>query len=403
MISGISGDMTLAAILQIKNLSSELSAIFSEIFGFPVNLSLKEKYVNAIKAYQLKIDLPNKIRTDRDFKSIRNLIENSKLDDCVKKDSIGIFSILANAESNIHGINPEEIHFHEVGGEDSIIDIVGVAYLINNLKIKNIYSSPAKFGHGIVKTEHGHIPVPAPATVEILKDFPFERIDLGYELTTPTGAAILKYYVKQATHNFKGIIKDIFYSTGTKVFYNTKPFSKKGDGISFEDPINLSQIYPNLLRIIRFEDPEEKEQLFIAETNLDDITPQHLGYLFDIIFEKGALDIFFTPIYMKKNRPAYKLSVIGEEKDKDIIIHTILKHTTTGGVRFHTIGRYELSKDFIELTYLGCKFRVKILSGQGIKKMAPEWEDIRENSEKLNIPTYNLYHEILKIVENKPL
>jgi len=398
MISGISGDMTMAALLQVVDKSVELSEIFSSIFGISVEIGLNEKNVNGIKAYQLKLNVNKERLPNRDFKTIRKILEDSPLDEKVKSDALGIFRLIAEAESKIHGVRVDDIHFHEVGAVDSIIDIVGVAYLINCITPCYIFSSPAKFGYGTVKSAHGIIPVPAPATLEILKDFPFERLNINTELTTPTGAAIIKHYVSEVTYNFSGVVEDIYYSTGTKQLISGGSSTKKADKLTFDEPVVISPIYPNLLRVIKYKDDNSKRKLVMIETNIDDMSSEHLGHTFDILFDKGALDIFFTPIFMKKNRPSYKLSVIAEESHKDILIQTILRHTTTGGVRFYSIGRYELDKSFTEVEYLGCRFRVKILTGDEIKKYSPEWEDIRRHSEFLKIPTNQLYYEVMKLV-----
>ncbi|ADR19742.1 LarC family nickel insertion protein [Calditerrivibrio nitroreducens] len=398
MISGISGDMTMAALLQVVDKSVELSEIFSSIFGISVEIGLNEKNVNGIKAYQLKLNVNKERLPNRDFKTIRKILEDSPLDEKVKSDALGIFRLIAEAESKIHGVRVDDIHFHEVGAVDSIIDIVGVAYLINCITPCYIFSSPAKFGYGTVKSAHGIIPVPAPATLEILKDFPFERLNINTELTTPTGAAIIKHYVSEVTYNFSGVVEDIYYSTGTKQLISGGSSTKKADKLTFDESMVISPIYPNLLRVIKYKDHNSKMKLVMIETNIDDMSSEHLGHTFDILFDKGALDIFFTPIFMKKNRPSYKLSVIAEESHKDILIQTILRHTTTGGVRFYGIGRYELDKSFTEVEYFGCRFRVKILTGDGIKKYSPEWEDIRRHSEFLKIPTNQLYYEVMKLV-----
>lgn len=388
MVSGISGDMTLAALLQIENRAEELSEIFSDIFKISIKIDLKEKSVNGIRAFQLKIDAPKENSIHRNYKTIRECIEKSDLDDKVKKDSLQIFHLIAEVESKIHNVCIDDIHFHEIGALDSIIDIVGVSYLINKINPHSIYSSPAKCGHGVAKTAHGLIPIPVPATMEILKDFPFERLNIESELTTPTGAAIIKHFVKSVNYNFRGVVQDIFYSTGTKLL---KLHQKSTN-------TNLNNIYPNLLRVIKFKESPDYETIFMIETNLDDISSEHLGGLFEILFKNGALDVYFTPIYMKKNRPAYKLSVITKKENKDLIIFSILKHTTTGGVRFYPLSRYELDKSFIEVEFKGLPFKIKVLEGGGIKKFAPEWEDIRRNSEKLSLPTHQLYIEVMKTI-----
>ncbi|MCX8084609.1 MAG: nickel pincer cofactor biosynthesis protein LarC [Calditerrivibrio sp.] len=376
MVSGISGDMALAALLQKVPCFEELSSVVSSLFSVDIKISLSFDHVHGIKAAVLNLDIQKEPHIHRDFRYIRRKIENSSLDECVKEDAISIFKIIAEAEAKIHGSNIDEVHFHEVGGVDSIVDVVGCAYLINKIKPEKIYSSPARCGFGTVSTAHGFIPVPAPATLEILRGFPFERLDIKSELTTPTGAAIIRYYAKETTYSFRGEIRDIFYSAGSKRFVN----------------------HPNILRLIGFDVGISADNLYMFETNLDDISSEFLGGLFDTLFEKGALDVFYTPIFMKKNRPAYKLSILLDESRKDEIVHIVFRHTTTGGIRFYPLGRYELKKESFKIDYKGHEFRVKRITGGGVDRCLPEWEDIKLNAEKLQMPPLMLYLEILKLV-----
>lgn len=377
--SGIAGDMTLSVLLQVSQKEEELSAILSDIFKVDIGIKLVDKFVNGILCKRLHLNIPHEPDIHRNFKYIRGKIEDSDLTDDVKKDAIAIFSIIAEAEGKIHGKTVDDIHFHEVGSIDSIVDIIGVSYLFNIIGRPRIESSPAKLGYGIVNTAHGVIPVPAPATVEILKDFPVERLNVPSELTTPTGAAILKYYVNKVDYTFRGIIKNCYYSTGTKEFKNI----------------------PNILRLLEIDDGVFIDHLFIIDTNLDDMTGEELGDTLNLLLSAGALDAFFTPIYMKKNRPAYKLSVICKEENRDNMAELILRYTTSAGVRFSKISRYEMDREFLYTEFKGFRFKVKKLIWKDIIKFSPEWDDLKKIATELNIPPYQLYCEIINKISGE--
>ncbi|MEF3255650.1 MAG: nickel pincer cofactor biosynthesis protein LarC [Deferribacterales bacterium] len=381
MNSGISGDMTLAVLLQLSDQCHQLSELISSIFKTSIKLNLKDKFVNGILCKQLDISITNEPHIHRDFKSIKSIIESAPLDEKVKNDAIAIFHLIAESEAKIHGSSIDYIHFHEVGALDSIIDILGTAYVMNKIGQVEIYSSPAKLGHGLIKSAHGLIPIPAPATADILSNFPIERIDIPEELTTPTGAAILKHYVKKVTYTFRGVIKNCYYSTGTKEF-------KK---------------IPNILRLFEIEDNASIEQLVLLETNIDDMSGEPLGDIMELLFSNGALDTFFTPIFMKKNRPAIKLSVLCNESQKENLINIILKYTTSAGIRYININRIEMDRTFHNLKFQGEEFRVKRFKHGDIVKYSIEWEDIKKISKKFGISSHQLYHKLMKMVEESEL
>jgi uncharacterized protein (TIGR00299 family) protein len=271
IISGISGDMSLSALLQFGIDIQKLNYHLSDLLKGNVELSLVEKKINGISTKQLKIKTDNCETPHRNLTSISKMLKNSELPEKVINDSINIFKIIADSESKMHNQPKEKVHFHEVGAIDSIIDIVGISYCINELSPNLILSSPAIIGNGIVNTAHGLLPVPAPATMDILKDIPLRKIEIDSELTTPTGAAFLKYYVKDFTREFEGQITDISYSTGTKEFKN----------------------YPNMLRLLLLnQDSYTPENIYILETNIDDDTGENLSNLMDLLFENNALDVF---------------------------------------------------------------------------------------------------------------
>ncbi len=375
IISGISGDMTLAALLNFNlDLTDELNKRFSELLKGKVNLSLEKKKVNGIITNQLTIEMENCEKPHRNLKSISKMLQNSNFDKNVIKDSIGIFEIIAEAEAKSHDQPEDKVHFHEVGALDSIIDIVGIAFCINKLNFKNILCSPVIIGNGLVNTEHGILPVPAPATLEILKNISVKRINVESELTTPTGAAVVKYYSTLFTNEFSGKIKNIFYSCGTKRF----------------------EKHPNILRLLEVEEnPNIPQKSIVIETNIDDDTGENLGFLSDLLFKEGALDVSYTAIQMKKNRPAYKLTAIVLPDAINKMIDVILRNSSASGVRYYNVDRVVMNRNVKKIKIGNDFVRIKVMQLNDIFKFAPEWEDVITIAEKENIPPAKVFENII--------
>ena len=266
----------------------------------------------------------------RNFKDIENIIVNSMLSDQVKKLSLDIFMKVAEAEAKVHGKPLYEVHFHEVGAVDSIVDIVGAAVCLDYLNVDKIMASSVQVGGGFVKCAHGIIPIPAPATVEILKNIPMKSGIVQFETTTPTGAAIL--------------------AANVGVFTDHMDFSveKIGYGIGHRD-LEI----PNVLRVyIGSEDiADKKEEHYILETNIDDMNPELYGYIEEKLFEQGALDVFKTAIYMKKGRAATKLSVLVNEKQEENVLDVIFRETTSIGLRKYKVEKIMMQRDFEKYQY----------------------------------------------------
>jgi len=384
IIAGISGDMFLSALLSLNPLYKELSETISDLLGTKISLTEERPLVNSISASRLNIHWENRCNKQATFKSIKQLITKSKLHEKIKKDSIDIFSIIAKAESRIHSQNINEVHFHEVGAIDSIIDIVGTSYMVNMLKLKNIFSSPAKIGCGMIKTAHGIIPVPAPATLNILEDVPVKREKIFEELTTPTGAAIIKHFCNSFTYKFNGNIISSVFSTGTKIF----------------DEI------PNLLRLILFEESKEKQDATISDgvieidCNIDDMSGENLGHIMNRLMQEKALDVFFTPIFTKKQRPAYKITILTHEENIKKFSEILLTETTTGGLRFNNKDRITLNSDSFLIKYKNHNVRIKRFSSEKIEKLSPEWDDVVKISNLEKTPAYKVFEEILKLLDS---
>lgn len=302
----------------------------------------------------------------RNLNDIKTIINGSDLSDYVKENSLKIFEYIARAESKIHGKSIDEVHFHEVGAIDSIIDAVGASVCLEYLKVNTIYASNIYKGHGFVNCAHGLFPVPAPATLEILNETPFElkQSVVESELITPTGAALLATFAKPLMSSYKSIKTS--YGAGTKDFE-----------------------IPNVLRISEIELKESKNkktnEIFLLETNLDDISGENLGFFMELCMNEGALDVFYTPIYMKKNRPAYKLSVITKRINIKSMAKLIFKHTTSIGVRFTKYRRFEMDRTFEDIDTKYGKVTKKILKYEDIEKESYEYEDLKKIATENNI------------------
>ena len=295
----------------------------------------------------------------RNLNDIRSIINESSLSDYVKENSLKIFEYIARAESKIHGKSIDEVHFHEVGAIDSIIDAVGASVCLEYLKVDSIYAQNLYKGHGFVNCAHGLFPVPAPATLEILNETDFELKEsvVESELITPTGAAILATFAKPLLGSYKSIKTS--YGAGSK---------------NFE--------IPNVLRVSQIELRGKKvtntNEIFVLETNLDDISGEDLGYFMELCMNKGALDVYFTPIYMKKNRPAYKLSIITKKMSVKSMAKLIFKHTTSIGVRYTKYRRFEMDREFLDVETEFGTIRKKILKYDDIEKESYEYEDLKK-------------------------
>ncbi|MEK6599099.1 MAG: nickel pincer cofactor biosynthesis protein LarC [Deltaproteobacteria bacterium] len=362
--SGISGDMVLGALidmgLDIKTLRRELSKL--RIRDYSISASKAERHHITGTSFKVKF---KESRHHRTFTDIKNLINKSKLSAKVKELSVSIFFNLAKAEAKVHGCKVDEVHFHEVGAVDSIVDIVGTAIGMEQLEMENVYASPLPLGSGWVETTHGRMPVPAPAALELLRGVPVATSLVESELTTPTGAAIIKTIAKGFGNMSQMKIEKIGYGIGNRDF---------------------KQI-PNILRVVTGEGSGGLEKLLMIETNIDDMNPQIYDYLMTRFFKKGALDVFLTPILMKKNRPAILLKVLCHENKKDSIIDTIFEETTSIGVRTYEVNRYCLERNMKQVSTSYGKVRIKISQKNGKPiNYQPEYEDCKKIAEKKNVP-----------------
>jgi uncharacterized protein (TIGR00299 family) protein len=380
---GISGDMTLGALI---DLGTPLEWLQKELARLPLkgfHLTAKPVTRNGITASLVTVEAENPGEA-RDFKKIRSLIENCPLSDAVKSRSLDIFGILARAEARIHGCSAEEVHFHELGAIDAIVDIVGTALCLEKLAIKKVVASQIPLGTGFVECQHGRLPVPAPATLEILKDVPVYGTDIAYELVTPTGAAI----IASVAESF-GALPPMH-------------IEKSGYGAGQRDLKNR----PNLLRIINGMPADLKrnpgdrlqaDEIIILETCIDDMNPELFGFIMERLFTDGAIDVYWIPVHMKKNRPGTMVQVLCDEACKERLIARLLTETTSLGVRYYKAGRRLLHREpYTVRTSLGDVQvkRVKDLDG-GIR-LIPEYEACRKIALQRKLPLRVVYDIIAK-------
>lgn len=384
--SGISGDMTLGAFIDlgvpVKWLTETLRSI--PLTGFDIAVSSVSRH--GITAKSVHVYSEDDAES-RDYTKIRSLIEKSALSVMVKKKSLKIFERLANAESKIHGCPAEKVHFHELGGIDAIADIVGAALCIEHLGIKRITASSLPLGTGFVSCGHGTLPVPSPATLEILKGIPVFGSGIACELVTPTGAAIIATLAESY-----GPMPDM-------------AIEKTGYGAGKQE----IESKPNLLRIIagtpkNHQTDCQKETVVMIETCIDDMNPEIFGFVMDRLFEDGALDVYWIPVFMKKNRPGTIMQVLCRKSQKEAIINRILSETTSSGLRYYDVERALLAREeIIVKTGYGMIKAKRITDLTGGMRIVPEYEVCKKIALEKNIPIRIVYDIIIKETSQQSL
>lgn len=370
--SGLSGDMILGALLDLgvpKTLFLEKMAGLN----LPVNIQIKETKRSSLRG--LKVDVSVKKSTHskaRKWKDVESLIHSSSFSSDIKIKSLSIFKKLFQAESHVHGHSFHMTHLHEAGADDAIVDIVGCCFLADYLNICTFYSSPLNVGQGWVKTSHGILPVPPPAVGELLKNIPVYSAWTKNELVTPTGAAIAATLVKTFLSFPEMNYEKIGYGAGSKDFREI----------------------PNILRAFlgKTELFKPTKKIYSIEANIDDSTPQILAGYFEKAFKLGALDVSLTPIVMKKNRLATKLTVLVESGKLDSLIRSIFEETNSIGVRFFPVERRVLERKWTKISVLGEDITVKTACLEGIEVNAlPEYEDCKKVAKKNKMPVKKVY------------
>jgi len=389
--SGISGDMFLGALCGLTD-SYETIKKLPELLGLQDGkIEIHEVNKNGIVCNHVKIiDLKSENSGNHDsndhphrsINEIYEIIENGIISDGSKTIAIEIFSIIGQAESRIHHVPLDKIHFHEISGVDSILDIVGCAMMLDKLDVKKSYSDPVCTGYGMVGTRHGILPVPAPATAAIMEGVPQYKGDEEGEKVTPTGAGILKF-LKPDFNPPVFISKRIAYGPGLKDFNN-----------------------PNVVRISLVEEVdkiEDHQQLYEVETNIDDAPAEYMGNDFqDNLIKNGATDFYFTPVQMKKGRPGLKISVLVTGENLDKVNAYILENSSTIGLRYYPVKRDILPRRSFEMKTKYGKVNVKeVIKPSGSKQYKFEYESLRSLSVKNHISVQQLQSELLQLISAK--
>ena len=416
--SGIAGDMALAALLDcgapLDQLKADLASLAVE------NWDIRADNVTRCGIHGVKITVTERGLSDADelahshehhgehhhshgeehehshshehhhgrsMSEIRDIIERSSLNENVKSKALAIFGEVARAEAKIHHSTPDDVHFHEIGGLDSLLDIVGVAWCLDYLGIEAVYASALPMSSGTVKCAHGVMPVPAPATLEILRGAPWTPTEIVGELVTPTGAGILAALCQNYGPAPAMKMETIGLGAGTKAAWGERPNLLRVFIGQSNAPTNLKGL--------------EWTTLALLETNIDDMNPQLWEAVFDALFSAGALDVWTTPINMKKGRPAQQLCALCPTETRDAVLSAILRHTTTIGVRASAVERAALPRSIETVATRFGEVRVKVAAwNQGdLRRAHPEWEDVKARALERGVAAREVYEAALAVAQ----
>jgi len=370
-LGGASGDMLLASMLDAGLEKSELERLILDLGLTGIILQVTSTQRGGISGTHLDVKLDSDSKIPRRWQDFVRIVEASALSPRVKSQSLEVFRLIGQAEAAVHGVEPEHVHLHELGTLDTLVDVVGVIFGLETLRLEKVFCSALPTGSGTLRSQHGLLPVPAPATTAILRATdapsypPPSTLPATGEMLTPTGAAIL------------GTIAD-FSSPVIQI-------SSIGYGLGTRNP----DAYPNVLclTIGELRDINANSDLLILETNIDDSTGEVLGYVQERLFDIGAKDVWYTPIQMKKNRPAVLMSALVSSEMKDDAVRLILNETSTLGIRVRSVERIEADRRIEEFqSSLGIvNVKIKVLNGKDIA-VSPEYDDCKKIALKKSLP-----------------
>ena len=367
-LSGAAGDMLAASLLELIPSKDEFIAKLNALNIPHVEVSAEKTKKCGIEGTSFKVKVRGEeedgehVRAHEDghhhhhhtkLNDIKEIVSGLNINENIKKDIISVYNLLAEAESHVHGEPVSDIHFHEVGSMDALVDITAVCMLIDEISPDRIISSPVCTGSGVVHCAHGVLPVPAPATAFLLKGIPIYYGDIKSELCTPTGAALIKYFSSAFVQLPLMKIDLVGYGMGKKDFEKA-----------------------NCVRALLGEEEDSSEQVVELSCNMDDITGEEVAFATSVLLKSGAKDVYVSQIGMKKGRPGVKLSVICSEEKKSEMVQLIFKHTTTIGIREARYSRYVLDREEVVVDTLYGKIRGKRSFGCGIERIKPEFEDL---------------------------
>jgi len=377
LIGGASGDMILGALIDAGVPAEKLAEMLSGLKLDEFELIAAPTEKNGFQATKVDIQVGEQ-PPERHLREILEVIRNSSLPISIQNRAIQIFQKIASVEAGIHNKPVDQIHLHELGGTDTIVDVTGALLALDFLGISHIYSSPIPLGSGFIKGAHGQIPLPAPATMGLLEGLPVRRTEIKAELITPTGAALLAELVEDFSPPPEMKIEAIGYGAGTR-----------------DLPL------PNLLRVMIGEtaetDNQNREELILLESNLDDLNPEIYPYVMESLFKAGALDVCLVPVQMKKNRPGTQIQVLVEIQRAEDMREILFQETSTLGIRQTKVNRYSLPRKIQEVSTSFGIVKIKV-AGEGTKfqKASPEYEDCQKLARENDIPIQKVYQEALK-------
>jgi pyridinium-3,5-bisthiocarboxylic acid mononucleotide nickel chelatase len=366
-VGGIAGDMTLAAFIAAGFPLDELAAELRKLSLEGFELTAEHVRRSSIDAVHVDVVVAHQPHYHRHLADILGIIDRSQLSAGVRERATRIFKVLGEAEAHVHNTTIEKVHFHEVGALDSIVDIVGTAICLEHFGIERVYSSPVRVGSGgTMTTQHGIMPVPAPATVELLKDYPVQLTAIPSELTTPTGAAIVKALSHGVLEEEVIRIHAVGYGAGTREI----------EGI------------PNFLRVVIgvLDEPYERDESVVIETNIDDMNPQLHPYIIERLLAAGAQDAYLIPIIMKKGRPGMLLSVLTSRQRMHDAISVIFRETTSIGLRLQTVGRRKLPRQEVTMPSSFGTIRAKAVEREGVITLTAEFDECKRIAEEHHLP-----------------
>ncbi len=369
--SGAAGDMIVGALIDAGCEREFLQSQVDKLKLGDIRLATKVVKKHGLRGTKVEFESKETNPPHRHLGTIEKILNASELETKVAAKAQSIFRRLAEAEAWMHDVPIEEVHFHEVGAIDAICDIVCAVAGLQRLGVDKLFCSKLLLGSGIIESAHGKIPLPAPATMEIARNFPVLRIDNGREMTTPTAAAIL-VELAEFSPGYDLTVEKIGYGAGT---------------IDLEDR-------PNLLRFVlgTTTDRLPGDVVTIIETNIDDATPEHIGHLQQRLLDSGALDVFVTSILMKKSRPAHKLTVIAAPDRAQASAQLILQESSTAGVRLRNESRWKLDFQFRTVATEFGEIKIKFYFGGEIRKFSPEYEDVVAAAIKSGTPFVRVYN-----------
>jgi uncharacterized protein (TIGR00299 family) protein len=382
--SGTSGDMTLGALID-AGVSAEAIRDGIDSLGLPVRLEVERVRKGGFAATQVRVEAPEE-HAHRHLPDVEEILSRGRLTPAQRDLALRIFRRLAEAEAAAHGIPVEKVHFHEVGALDSIADIAGAAIGLDLLGAQRITSRSVPTGGGTVKCAHGLMPVPAPATAALLKGVPLAATPVKGELTTPTGAAILTEVVQEWVEQPVMTVERIGYGAGQREL--------------------LEQ--PNVLRLFvgtvpDRASPAERDVVWMLETNLDDVPAEVVGYCFEQLFAAGALDVFSTPVQMKKNRPGVLLSVLAPESAVAVLEAVLFRETETFGVRRYPVQRAKLQREAVTVPTAWGPVRGKRGWREGGPAVfTPEYEDCARVARQHGVALREVYAAVRRAYEQRP-